>query len=63
MSGGWIACADEMPDDCNSVMAFSPLSCEPVWPSYCDEDGWYDLDGVDFEFPVTHWQNFPAPPY
>ena len=62
MSATWIACADEMPDDCISVMTYSPLRSDPVWPGFYGDDGWNDLFVRRFRFPVTHWQHFPEPP-
>ena len=62
MSGTWIACADEMPDDCTSVMTFSPDSSEPVWPGFHDEQRWIGLDSWPMNCLITHWQHFPEPP-
>lgn len=58
----WIPCSQQMPDDGEAVMTFSPMSSDPVWPGFLDGGFWTDLSGLLFQFPVTHWMPFPEPP-
>ena len=59
---GWIACADEMPDDEISVFVHAPGSSDPVFPAFREGGCWFDLTGWPVRTPVTDWRQYPDPP-
>lgn len=58
----WIPLDDCKPDDDESVMTFSPDSCDPVCPGFLDAGIWRQLDGLPMQMTITHWMPYPLPP-
>lgn len=69
---GWIACAERMPADCQTVLCNNMLTELSGIPFIADYVGMFELyDGTRYEAgfyinrtpqTVTHWQPLPAPP-
>ena len=56
----WIAVAEQLPDDDETVLVFCPVAHEPVWLGYLDAGLWYWIDGRAAA--PTHWAAFPVGP-
>jgi hypothetical protein len=59
----WYSVEDDMPDDYETVLVYTPGTNEPVWLGYHDSnDGWCYVDGCAPTHTVTHWATMPAGP-
>lgn len=59
----WIACADRLPDDDETVLTYTPdMDGEEVLAGYLQGSRWHDWDGNALLDPVTHWAAWPGGP-
>lgn len=56
----WIAVADRLPDDQETVLTNVPACGETVWIGWHDDGVWYQADGGEIAYPVTYWATMPA---
>ncbi len=60
----WIACADRLPDDAETVLLYTPgMHGEEVTVGWRDGDRWLDISGYPLAPPEpTHWSAWPGGP-
>ena len=63
---GWRLASVELPevnpdDGQPKIVLVACESIEPVWLGYCENEVWYDVDGVRLPV-VTAWMDLPKPP-
>ena len=59
----WIACADDLPDDSETVLVYAPGDdSEPVMAGYLENDEWCDASAFPVLAKVTHWCRMPGGP-
>lgn len=63
-AGGWISCADRMPDKFTSVLGWFANGGYPIWAmhydqEWCAELGMHELIFSDRD--ITHWKPIAAP--
>ena len=59
----WIACADDLPDDDETVLIYVPGDdAEPVMVGYLDGDEWRDGTAYPVLSEVVAWARMPGGP-
>lgn len=62
MSITWIPVTQELPDEEQTVLVYSPKSDSPVWIGFLDAGQWREVSAELYTEEVTHWAHLPEGP-
>jgi hypothetical protein len=57
----WVATAERLPDDNETVLIFG-AAIEECWPGYYEDGGWYLADAMPIEGEISYWAPMPFGP-